>query len=258
MRSRDLTWLSATVIACFGLTTIAAIRGHSVASNAPSALPDWSGAWIIPEADFVQSLIREGDPRSPFAPALRPEYVAQFEAFGARRMTGRDPPGMPPMRTNSERCLPPGMPDLMRYPDAVEFLFTPGRVTLITEEGPTVRRIFTDGRGHSRDADPSFAGESIGHWEGATLVVDTRWISRKSDLIGPVHTSGQAHVIERIHLKDATHVQIDTVVDDPGALRRPWRYTRIYQRLTSGMSEYVCLDNDREPDGNEPDLTPPR
>lgn len=219
-------------------------------------LPDWSGMWIIHEELFIQALLSETRPGSPHGPPLTSAYAARLQALNERRMTGKDGPGGA-LRTNSEGCLPPGMPDMMRYPAGLEVLFTPGRVTLISEEGPTVRHIYTDGRGHSPDAEPTFNGESIGHWEGATLVVDTTAISARSQLIAAVHTSGRAHIVERLSLKDPTHLQIDTVVEDPIALHAPWRYTRVYERIDSTYREMICLENNREVGGGEPDLTPP-
>jgi hypothetical protein len=248
-------WLWVAVLAATTLTAIAAPAGD------PHARPvatrsDWSGPWIIPEGEFVVAVLREQNPRDPRAPALTPVYRAILDAANLRRATGRDPSGGS-LHTNAESCRPPGMPDLMRYPVAIELLFTRGRVTLLSEEGPAIRRIYTDGRGHDPQAEPSYLGESIGHWEGTTLVVDTTAISSKAQLIGAVHTSGQAHIVERMHLEDPMHLQIDTTVSDPLTLERPWRYTRTYQRLDSGFVEMVCLDNNRDADGREPDLTPP-
>jgi len=228
--------------------------GRTYASLAK--LPDWSGLWIIHEETFIQSLLSDLASGSPTAPPLTPESAAKVQAANLRRLTGQDGPG-DPVRSNSEGCLPPGMPDVMRYPAGLEVLFTPGRVTLISEEGPTVRHIFTDGRAHSPDAEPTFGGESIGHWEGATLVVDTTNISPRAEIIHAVHTSGRAHIVERIFLKDPTHLQIDSSVEDPIALKAPWKYTRVYERIDSSFREYVCLENNRDPGGGEPDLTPP-
>ena len=91
----------------------------------------------------------------------------------------------------------------------------------------------------------------------STVAVDTTGISAKAQLLAAIHTSGRAHVVERIHLRDTGHLQIDTVVEDPVVLRSPWRYTRVYERINSEFAEYVCLDNDRDRHGGEPDLTPP-
>ena len=67
----------------------------------------------------------------------------------------------------------------MFQPYDVEFLFTPGRVTIIQEAYMQVRRVFTDGRGHPADLDPTFNGHSIRHWEGETLVIDTAGLGHK-------------------------------------------------------------------------------
>jgi hypothetical protein len=220
-------------------------------------LPDWSGAWIIPEQDFIREVISELTPGNPRAPALTAAAAAVAGAQFRRVQTGKDPEGAPPPRTNGELCLPPGMPDIMRYPVAIEILFSSGRVTLISEEGPSVRRIYTDGRPHAADVEPTYLGNSIGRWEGDTLVVETTSISAKAQLVPAVKTSGRARVMERMRLKDATHLQIDTVVEDPGVLQHPWRYTRVYQRIAPAFVETVCLENNRDLAGGEPDLTPP-
>jgi hypothetical protein len=150
------------------------------------------------------------------------------------------------------------MPNVMRYAFAFEFLYTPGRVTIILENDDTsVRRIYTDGRGHSDDPDPSYNGESIGRWEGATLVVHTTAISANAELIAGVPTSGRATVTERIHLVERDRLQIDTVVEDQLALLEPWKITRVYTRTAPVFFERVCQDNNREGSGDAPDLTPP-
>lgn len=220
-------------------------------------LPDWSGVWIIPEQEFVEALFAETDPSSPRAPALQPDGVAKLSAYLVRRSTGEDPPGAEPLRTNSEQCLPAGMPGVMVSPIGIEFLFSPGRVTLISEEGPTVRRIYTNSAMRPKDEEPSFAGSSVGHWEGKTLVVETTNILPRAQLIATVPVSEQARVTERIFLKNPTQLQIDTVVVDPKVLKAPWRYTRLFKRIDPPLHEYVCLENNRDRGGEEPDLTPP-
>jgi hypothetical protein len=234
----------------------ALIVGATTVSEA-AGLPDWSGAWIIPSEVFGQGILREHNPSDPTAPPLSSAYAEKLRAFNARRLTGDSKAGQH-LRTNGELCLPAGMPDTMKYPVAIEFLFSPGRVTVLSEEGPTIRRIYTDGRAHPRDPDPSYAGESIGRWEGEALVVETVAISAKAQLMSGVRTSGQARVTERIYLEDRDRLKIHTVVEDPVALTRPWVYSRTFQRLKSGFVENVCLDNNRDVNGDEPDLTPPR
>jgi hypothetical protein len=183
---------------------------------------------------------------------LTPPYAAMWQAYT------QSTPGKPRQRiSNGEACLPTGMPNVMRYAFAVEFLMTPGRVTMVLEQS-AVRRIYTDGRAHEPDPDLTYHGESIGHWEDQTLVVHTTAISPRAELRAGVHTSGQAQITERIHLKDKDHLQIDTVLEDPVALKGPWRTSRVYERSRPVFFERICLDNNRDVEGGEPDLTPPK
>lgn len=142
-------------------------------------------------------------------------------------------------------------------PIGFEFLFTPGRVTLLSEESPP-RRIYTDGRAHRPDAESTYAGESIGHWEGQTLVIYTEAIDANAQLlIFNVHGSGQTHVVERVHLADPVHLQIDTTVEDPVVLADPWHYSATYERSNLVMSEFLCDNKNNRERGPELDLTPP-
>jgi hypothetical protein len=256
-----------TLLKAAALTVLVSV-GPFAALAAPSnkyeplsRLPDWSGIWVIPETIYLDEFFAETDPANPRAPKLTPANLAKLLAYNNRRRTGQDPPGSEKARTNTELCLPVGMPAIMRDPVGIEFLFTPGRVTLISESTPNVRRIFTDAESHPPfDPDAStYAGTSVGHWEGQTLVVETTQISPRTQLMTTVSTSGAARVTERIHLKDPKHLQIDTVVEDPGALTAPWRYSMIYDRRDDiHMLEDICLGNNRDLNGDEPDLTPPK
>jgi hypothetical protein len=220
-------------------------------------LPDWSGAWIVPFDRFREESTRFRDPTHPDAPKWTPAYMPIVEANRRRVQTGQESsPGIA-ARQNAENCLPTGMPNAMRYPFAIEFIFTPGRVTILGELDSLVRRIYTDGRPHAHDPELSYAGESIGHWEGQTLVVHTTAISPNAELQAGLRGSGRAQITERIRLRDRTHLQIDTIVEDPMALTAPWRYTRDYERIPPRFFENRCQDNNRDVNGDEPDLTPP-
>ena len=108
-------------------------------------------------------------------------------------------------------------------PYDVEFLFTPGRVTIIQEAYMQVRRVFTDGRGHPADLDPTFNGHSIGHWEGDTLVIDTAGLGHKTPLgYNRLDHGPQLHVVERIHLTAPDKMEDDMTLTDPDVLAKPW------------------------------------
>jgi hypothetical protein len=202
-------------------------------------LPDWTGTWAMSDSDFsAAGKIADAAP-------YKKSYLLQQHDAAADI-------GQP----NPTKCLPSGMPGIMGVPLGFEFIFTPGRVTILTEEGPMIRRIFTDGRKHQDDPVPTYAGDSIGHWEGSTLVVDTVAITPKSEYMRRIKTSGKTHVIERISLVDKNHLHVDTTIEDPIALTAPWHYGWTYERSATDFVESYYCDDNRDANG-EPDLTPP-
>ena len=103
----------------------------------------------------------------PAPPHLTPEYAAKLAAYKERQKHGEE------QQTSDGQLRAAG--HAADHDAAVpgEFLFTPGKVTVAIEAYSQMRRIFTDGRKHPDDPDPTYQGNSIGHWEGDTLVVDT-------------------------------------------------------------------------------------
>ena len=128
-------------------------------------LPDFSGVWI---PDVKGQTIQETTDVPPWKLEILPQIKRLNDEFKA---------GRPALIL--AHCLPHGMPSWMLIThNAFEILMTPGRVTLLGEgDGNRMRRIYTDGRGHPEDPDPSLHGHSIGHWEKDVLIVDTIGIS---------------------------------------------------------------------------------
>ena len=155
------------------------------------------------------------------------------------------------VRRTRSNCSPPGMPRIMRlaqYP--YEFIFSPGRVTINQEAWMQTRTIWTDGRAHNPDHDPSFMGDSIGHWEGNTLVVETVGISDELEIDTGFAHSGKFRLVERIHLDpENPDVLVNEMwMDDPEALAEPFAVTVRYRRDRYGkLIEFQCAENDRNP-----------
>jgi hypothetical protein len=199
-------------------------------------LPDWSGVWTPSLSD--QSARMKADP-----PAWNPAAAAQIAKLVAAEKAG-DPKGL------FVNCLPESMPSWMLIShNAVEILFTPGRVTLLGEsDGNRLRRIYTDGRGHPADPDPTFHGHSIGHWEGQTLVVDTVGVLPEtyiasSEAIG-LPNNGDMHIVEHIHLVGPDTLHDDVEITAPHVLARTWKTTLILFRQRArkyDIVEGVCL-----------------
>jgi hypothetical protein len=214
-------------------------KGHYAALN---ALPDWGGIWTL---SF--EMPQPGSARiPPPQPALKGEYLLKYKAWqlAAQKNHGEAPhPG--------SYCTPPGMPVIMMSPQyPIEFLFTPGRVTTHHEAWMQWRNIYTDGRVHTPDADPTFNGESIGHWEGGTLVVDTVGVKDSLDIGMGMKHSAKLHIIEHIHLsKDKPDTLVDEMtLEDPLALDKPWSTKLTFKRGRGDqLLEFICEENDRNP-----------
>ncbi len=220
-------------------------------------LPDWSGVWT-PNINDQMARIRT-DP-IPWTPAA----AAQIHKLEMAEKDG-DPKGL------FVNCLPEAMPSWMLIThNALEFLFTPGRVTILGEsDGNRIRRIYTDGRSHPADPDPTFHGHSIGHWEGQTLVVDTVGILPQtyiapSEAVG-LPNNGDMHIVEHIHLTGPDTLRDDLAITAPHVLTRTWKTSRILYRQRGrkyDIVEGVCLQGNFsegvDPNGNAVFLPAPQ
>ena len=202
------------------------------------ALPDWGGIWFV--------AFGASNNQSPAAPVPKGEYAERREAWlaEARANAGDE-------RRTRSNCSPPGMPRIMRlaqYP--YEFIFSPGRVTINQEAWMQTRTIWTDGRAHDPDHDPSFMGDSIGRWEGDTLVVETVGILDTLEIDTGFAHSDKFRLVERIHLDPADpDVLINEMwMEDPKALAEPFTLSVRYRRDRYGkLIEFQCAENDRNP-----------
>jgi hypothetical protein len=149
------------------------------------------------------------------------------------------------------RCHPSGGPRLYHTPYGFEILDMPDQKMLYFVEvgGPhSFRTVYMDGREHPKNAEPSFFGHSVGHWEGETLVIDSNgynekfWLTRE----GIPHTES-LHLTERFTRSDYETLVYQATIDDPGAYTRPWT-GGWYIRWQTGeeLYEYVCQDNNRD------------
>ena len=142
-------------------------------------------------------------------------------------------------------CFPPGVPRIYLLNFPVQIVQIPGQVIMLFEFDHFVRRIYTDGRPHDKDAGPLWMGDSIGRWEGDTLVADTVSFNDKTtfDREGYPH-SDALHLVERIRRVDHDSLVIDLTVDDPKAYTKPWGAKLIFQiRPDWKIMEHVCEDN---------------
>jgi hypothetical protein len=233
-------------ILCVGLVCIADLlaqdskvypaNSDKVSYAGLDKLPDWRGLWF-PVIGKVG-----GD-----QPSLIGEAKKTYEMHQAR--LAADPHYEVPETGNN--CEPDGMPSLMTFPYNLEFLFTPGKITVVQEALMQVRRIFMDGRPLPKrdELDPNYFGFSVGRWEGETLVVTTIGTRAGQRLgIAGITNSDQLTITERIYLdpKDRDLMHLDFTFEDPMVLAKPWVRTHTFRRdRTWEQIEYICAQNNR-------------
>jgi hypothetical protein len=169
----------------------------------------------------------------PFQPWAKKLYDER-----ASKLWKEDPEGM---------CLPPGLPRMAATPFPFQIYQLPDRLMFVYEGGAHMWRfVYMDGRSHSQAAMdyPTYLGESIGHWEGDTLVVDAIGFNDRTwiDAAGHPH-SEKLHVIERYTRVDENTLHFEATVDDRGAYTKPWT-TSWNLKWTKGIEplEYICQE----------------
>jgi hypothetical protein len=173
---------------------------------------------------------------APAGPQLTPAYAAKRAELVGRKAED----------TDSANCLPPGMPGIMGQPYPMEFILSPGKVTIVIEAYTQVRHIYTDGRPLPQDPDPKFFGTSVGHWEGDTLVVESVGFSPQTQLAANTPHSDKMTITERFHLAQPDVMTMETTVTDPEALTAPFTSSRTLIRHRDWtISEYICEENNR-------------
>jgi hypothetical protein len=138
------------------------------------------------------------------------------------------------MYNRTSRCWQPGIPSLNLSPGRTYFLQTPKELYIIWQRDQIVRHVYLDVP-HSANPKPSWNGESVGHYEGDTLVVDTIGQTTKSfvDLYRTPH-SDKLHVVERFRMTDSgKKLQVEFTIDDPASFKQPWKGTKVWEKVSS-------------------------
>ena len=133
-------------------------------------------------------------------------------------------------------------------PDPIEVVQTPNRVVILYESWHIFRSIPTDGRDHPKNLDPTWFGNSVGKWDGDTLVVETTGFNDRGWLDARGHTHSEAlRLTERFHRPDFGHMEVQLTIDDPRTYTRPFTI-RIKQRLLpdTDLLESYCAENEKD------------
>jgi hypothetical protein len=136
----------------------------------------------------------------------------------------------------------------MNTPMPVEIMQEPNRIAILFEAWQTFKVIPTDGRDHPKNVDETWMGNSVGRWEGDTLVIDTIGLNDKTrlDTIGHPH-SNQLHVVEKLTRTDPMHIAYEVTVTDPKAYKEPFQNKRVFTLKPDWeLMEYSCEENNKE------------
>ena len=180
-------------------------------------------------------------------PPLKPKYMAQLEQRIRNKNKGI------PEGDASTQCLPHGTPRAFDSPYPVEIIQTPAahgqpaQITILMETLHNIRRIYMTDKHNARMGE-SFLGESIGHWEGDTLVVHTTKLNNRTfiDDEGSAHSNKET-VVEHIRKSgDGKTLEVFSTVTDPVTLYHPYTFrVALHWRPDIRTQEYVCEENNR-------------
>ncbi len=196
-----------------------------------------SGTWALRAPRGVPwynyALIGEEPPMTPWA---EEKFKANKPSFGPHPVEESNDPAY--------SCLPNGVPRIYAAVQAAfQLVELPDRMLMFI--GRNIRQIYTDGRPHPADLQPTWMGHSIGKWEGDTFVVDTVGISDVNwlDRMGHPH-SDKLHLIERFRRVDDKTLQLNLTIDDPIAYTKTWDATpRTFRiRPDARAGEAICED----------------
>ena len=239
----------------------------SETNSPPRFGPDNTVGWSVAHADgddYIQPASGPGpvksDPAHPFIPtqpdtAIQPTYrvadltnpilkpwaVEQMRKANDEVLAGKVP------YVPRERCWPAGTPAWVLEPpfNISIFIETPKEIVMVHQNDYQFRHIYLNVP-HSNNPKPSWTGESVGHYEGDELVVDTIGFNDRTfvDNYRTPHTT-QMHVVERFKLIDGGKTLQDTItVEDPGAYNMKWTAVQRWTRNNRGpIEELSCAEN---------------
>ena len=246
---------SLALIFAFSFTALAASepagQGESAAPKSTAQGADFTGVWY-PSTGSTLGAGTADNPGQQFVwldADGKPMKQLPYTPLAVEKMKSEHPIGSNTTAVDSDdpdfRCFPSGVPRIYLFLYPMEIVHTPGRVLMLFEYGHNMRQIFTDGRGHDKDENPTWMGDSIGQWEGSTLVVDTVNQNDKTWFgYGGQPHSEDLDVTERISRPDHNTLVIDITMNDPKMYTMPLHTIKKYVlKPTWNLKEFVCEDN---------------
>jgi hypothetical protein len=278
-----LATLAAAATPALGQTAAPAGGTSNSPAQSTASIPDFSGLWTHMSLPGFEPLATGPRPVTNRSrqngvsnynqlvgdytnPILKPEAAAIIKQFGEQSLKGITFP------SPANQCWPEPVPYIYKN-FAVQFLQQPDKVTIIYDEAQEFRQIRLNDK-HPAQVTPTWHGDSVGHYEGDTLVVDTVGIKADRpyamiDLFGTPYTKA-LHVVERYRIVDydtakdglerdrkenmlppgsinptykGKHLQLHFTVEDEGVFTTPWSATITYRPRPGEFPEIVCAEN---------------
>jgi hypothetical protein len=294
--------LMMAVVSAIIVTLSAALAQRPGPQAAP--IPNFSGTWVRPYFGVELPLSGPG----PVTNSLRCSKISQCAPFQGRdgvesyfglvgdhtnpilkpqasevvRKHGEIELSGVPLRNPRNQCWPGGVPFIFAFEEGMQFLQQPDKITIVYDYDHQVRHVRMD-KPHPARVTPSWYGDSVGHWENDTLVIDTVGVKigpfAMVDVYGTPH-SPALHVVERYRLIDyeaalqgqerglnehpntpgaygmevdpdyrGQGLQLQFTVEDDGVFTMPWSATVTYRRGVIIMAEQICVEDQHEIDG---------
>ena len=193
-------------------------------------------------------------------PDLSGVYNSSSFNFGGVAVRGQNDPIAATLKPGAEKfkvvrgptdaglystCSPTGVPGAYFVPYQWEIVQGRDRVVILYEYPHLFRVIPTDGTPHPTEPDSTWMGDSVGRWEGDTLVVDTVGFNDKTELPGGYKHTEALHVVERFHRVDLNNLDYQATIEDPNVFEKPWTISRgfpLRPDLTK-VDEFICENN---------------
>lgn len=205
--------------------------------------PDFSGVWDHPR---VADITKDGKTCGSYTPGCVQKGSEEL-AF--------TPEGLAIWKDEEHRfdysghCLPWGYTRAWQVEYPVEIVQTPARMAILFESNNIFHVVSTDGRQHPKNLEPSWMGNSIGWYEGDTLVIDSTGFNGKTWIDTIEHPSSDAlHVVERIAFIDPQHLSYELTMEDSKTYTKSIKNSRVLSRMKPGseLMEYWCMENNRD------------
>lgn len=209
-------------------------------ARSASSVPELSGLWGPRPGG---SGFASWDPND--VHGVHPEALPMLPWARERTLATRGPYGASATFSNindpvQKSCDPPGLTRIYQYPWEFRIVQTPAKVYLMFEFFRVFREVSLN-QPHTADPDPTWYGESVGHYEGDTLVIDTIGFNDKTwlDHVGHPHTEA-LHTIERLRRPDPKTLELSLTIEDPKTYPQPFTSKRLFQATDSPMGDSIC------------------